>query len=108
MTSAPVDLSFRRTAESVVFWIHVTPRARQAHVGGTHGGALRVRVTAAPVGGAANEACARALADALQVDRDAVDLARKATGRRKRVSVSGDPEALQRRLAMLARLGSSD
>jgi uncharacterized protein YggU (UPF0235/DUF167 family) len=50
----------------VVLWIHVTPRARRKGVGGTHGGALRVAVFEAPVAGAANAACARALAARLR------------------------------------------
>jgi uncharacterized protein (TIGR00251 family) len=85
-----------------VFWIHVTPRSRRESVGGLHGDALRVAVTAPPIEGQANEACARALARALGVRRAAVRIDPGARGRRKRIQVDGDPEALEARLGGLA------
>jgi hypothetical protein len=91
----------RRPAGGFSFWIHVSPRARRANVGGLHGDALRVAVRAAPEAGRANAACVDALADAFGVARADVALA-GATGRRKRVRIDGDPEALERRFAVLA------
>ena len=96
------DLRLSVDSRGVAFWIHVTPRARRKSVGGTHGGALRVAVAEPPVGGAANAACARALARALGVGRGAVDLDRGSRGRRKRVLIAGDAEALAARLQELA------
>jgi len=90
------------SSEGVAFWIHVTPRSRRQRVGGTHGNALRVSVGAPPVGGAANAACVQALARALGVRRGAVDLDPGSRGRRKRVRVAGNTEALARRLSELA------
>jgi uncharacterized protein YggU (UPF0235/DUF167 family) len=108
LTSTAGTVRARQTGETLEFWIHVTPRPRRARVGGIHADALRVAVTAAPVGGAANEACARALAEAFDVRRGAVGLAPGARGRRKKVAVHGDPDALLRRLATLAALRRSD
>jgi uncharacterized protein (TIGR00251 family) len=98
------DLEVRRSEGGVTLWIHVSPRARRESVAGTHGGALRVAVRAPPVEGAANEACRRALARALAVGRAAVELDPAAKGRRKRVRVQGDPEAIALRLKGLARM----
>jgi uncharacterized protein YggU (UPF0235/DUF167 family) len=108
LTAAPGDLVLRKTTTALEFWIHVTPRARRQSVGGIHGDALRVVVTAVPAQGAANEACARALAAAFDVKRRAVHLAAGSRGRRKKVQVCGDPDALGRRLAALAASGSTD
>ena len=69
---------------------------------------VQVVVTAVPARGAANEACARALAAAFDVKRRAVHLAAGSRGRRKKVQVCGDPDALGRRLAALAASGSTD
>jgi uncharacterized protein (TIGR00251 family) len=80
----------------------VTPRSRRESVGGLHGDALRVAVTAPPLEGQANEACARALARALGVRRGAVRIDPGARGRRKRIQVDGDPAALEARLGELA------
>ena len=65
-------------------------------------------VTAAPAHGAANEACARALAVAFDVKRRAVQLDAGSRGRRKKVQICGDPDALARRLSALAARGSTD
>jgi uncharacterized protein (TIGR00251 family) len=105
-------LDIRHSEGGVTLWIHVSPRARRESVAGSHGDALRVSVQEPPVGGAANEACRRALARALGVRRAAVELDSAARGRRKRVRVKGDPEAISlraRELAgMLARPATSD
>jgi uncharacterized protein YggU (UPF0235/DUF167 family) len=95
-------LTLRRSPQGVTFWIRATPRAARERVGGCHGDALRVSVTEPPVGGAANEACARALARALGVARRDVEIDAAARGRRKRVRVTGAAEALARRLEQLA------
>ena len=102
MTPPEDDLRLSVDSRGVAFWIHVTPRARRQGVGGTHGGALRVAVAEPPVGGAANTACTRALARALGVGRGAVELDRASRGRRKRVLIAGDAEALAARLQELA------
>ena len=95
------------TASGVAFFIHVTPRARRPGVGGCQADALRVRVGAPPAAGAANAACADALAKALGVRRSAVTLAPGSRHRRKRVTVDGDTERLTEQLARLASSGAS-
>lgn len=71
------------------FAVRVQPRASRAAIEGLHGDALRVRVTAPPVDGAANEAVVALLAEALGVPRSAVRVVAGASGRRKVVEVSG-------------------
>ena len=90
------------TAAGIAFWIHASPGAKRAAVGGVHGDALRVAVQAPPVEGRANAACAAALAAAFGVKRAAVSLDPSARGRRKRVQIAGDAAALAAQLAVLA------
>jgi uncharacterized protein (TIGR00251 family) len=71
------------------FQVHVVPRASRSEIAGEHDGSLRVRVTAPPVDGAANEEVIRVLARALGVARNAVEIASGQTSRLKRVKVSG-------------------
>jgi uncharacterized protein YggU (UPF0235/DUF167 family) len=97
-------LSVRENPEGVGFWIFVKPRARRERVGGVRGDALLVSVAAAPVEGAANAACAEALAAAFGVRRSAVELDPASRGRRKRVWISGDPARLAPRAQELAQL----
>lgn len=102
----PLELSTH--ADGLSFWIHVTPRARHARLGGTHGDALRLAVQEAPIEGAANEACRRALAAALGIPRSDVQLPASSRGRRKRVRARGDPRLLGERLRALASPRPSD
>jgi uncharacterized protein (TIGR00251 family) len=97
-----------RTESGVAFWIHVSPRSRRPKVGGIHGDALRVAVSEPPIDGAANEGCAKALARALGVRRAAVALDPASTGRRKRVRIDGDSDALSERLLGLASRARAD
>lgn len=79
--------------EGVVrFDVRVQPRASRTAVGGAHGGALRVRLSAPPVDGAANDALVEALADALGVPRRAVRIVAGATSRGKVVEVDAGAE----------------
>lgn len=81
--------------------MHVQPRASRTGLAGRHGGALKVRLAAPPVDGAANEALVRFLAELLGVPRSAVRLERGATGRSKLVAVDGlTPEMAFRRLEL--------
>jgi uncharacterized protein (TIGR00251 family) len=95
-------VSFRALNDGLSFWIHVTPGSRQEGIGGAHGDALRVRVTAPPRDGAANRACADLLARAFETHRAWIQLDPGSKGRRKRVRIRGDAPALARRLAVLA------
>jgi len=107
MSSGP-ELLLDATPEGVALWIHVTPRARRAQLGGLHDGALRVAVTEPPADGAANEACGRALARALGVRRAAVAVDPGSKHRRKRVRIAGEPASLCRELRALATPGPTD
>ena len=50
---------------ALLFTVRVVPRAARSSVLGEHDGALRIRLAAPPVDGAANEELARVLARAL-------------------------------------------
>jgi uncharacterized protein (TIGR00251 family) len=74
---------------ALVFKVQVVPRASRSEIVGEHNGALRVRLAAAPVDGAANEALIRTLALAFKVPRRAVQITAGHTSRLKHVSVKG-------------------
>jgi uncharacterized protein len=58
---------------------------------------LTVKVAAPPVDGAANDAVCQAVATAFGVRPSSVELVRGHTSRRKRLQITGDADALQRR-----------
>ena len=72
------------------FAVRLTPRGGADRVDGvSEDGILVVRVAAAPVGGGANTALLRLLAEELGVSRGSVRLVAGATGRRKLVAAEG-------------------
>jgi uncharacterized protein (TIGR00251 family) len=71
--------------------VHVVPRAKVTEIAGRYGDAIRIRLAAPPVDGAANAELIRFLADRLGVPRHAVSIIRGAGGRRKTVTVAGLP-----------------
>ena len=82
-------LDLRQSAQGVTLRVRVKPRASRDALVGERDGALVVALKAPPRGGAANEALARFLGQALDVAPSAVRIVRGATGRSKLVAVSG-------------------
>jgi uncharacterized protein (TIGR00251 family) len=79
--------------------VHVQPRAARSEIVGLHGAALKVRLQAPPVDGAANEALVALLAERLGVARRAVRVVAGASSRAKTVEVEGTTEEAVRSLA---------
>lgn len=74
---------------AVTFAVRVAPRASRSEAAGEHGGALRVRVAAPPVDGAANEELMGFLARALGVPARSVEIVAGHASRLKTVRVRG-------------------
>ena len=90
-------------AASTRLRLRVSPGAGRAQIIGRHGDAWKIRVTAAPENGRANEAVLRLLADALALPRDALALISGHGGRDKIVELTGlGPALVERRLASAA------
>jgi uncharacterized protein (TIGR00251 family) len=87
------------TDGAITFAVRVVPRASQSEIAGEHDGALRVRVAAPPVDGAANEELARTLARVLGVPPRAVEITKGRSSKTKLVRVAG---ATRQRLLSLA------
>jgi uncharacterized protein (TIGR00251 family) len=73
---------------NVSFHVYVVPRASRSEIAGEHNGALRVRIAAPPVDGAANRELIAVLAKELHVPRSAVAIDAGHNSRTKRVTVS--------------------
>jgi uncharacterized protein (TIGR00251 family) len=69
--------------------VRLTPRAGRDEIDGWDGDVLRVRVSAPPADGRANEALVRVLAGALGVPKSAVSIAGGARSREKLVDIAG-------------------
>ncbi len=86
--------------DSVTIAVQVVPRASRNEVAGAQGDLLKVRITAPPVEGAANEALLAFLAGALGVHKRDLSLASGEHARRKLVRNHGlDAKTIADRLA---------
>ncbi len=77
------------TADGILLAVRVIPRAGRSGLAGTRGGAVLVRLAAAPVDGAANDELVAVLADAFGVARRDVTIVAGERSRQKRVRVRG-------------------
>lgn len=84
-----ICMDFREIGTGVRFAVYVQPRASRTEIVGPHGDALKIRVAAPPVDGAANEELVRFLSRCLSVSASAVRVSSGAAGRRKVVEVDG-------------------
>ncbi len=80
---------FTAVPGGVEIQIKVIPRAGRTALAGFRDGALLVRLAAAPVDGAANDALVEAIADALGVPKRAVSIVSGERSRQKRLRVTG-------------------
>jgi uncharacterized protein (TIGR00251 family) len=95
-------LDLRQSGTDVFLPVNVQPRASRNAVSGLHGRALKLSVTAPPVGGAANEACLYLLATLLGVSRTRLSIARGEKGRLKLIRITQlSPTALRTQLHSL-------
>jgi uncharacterized protein len=83
--------------------VRVTPRAGRTAIAGRRGDAVLVRLAAAPVDGAANDALVAAIADAFGVSRRQVTILSGHKSRDKRIEIAGltDAEVTSRLSAIL-------
>jgi len=90
-------------AERTSLRLRVVAGANRSRVVGRHGDAWKVRVTAPPEGGKANEAVLTVLADALDVARRDLELISGRSSRDKVVALDGMTfDAAEQRLALAA------
>lgn len=78
-----------QAAGGVALNVRVMPRSGRAGIAGTRGDALLVRLSAAPVDGAANAELIRILAETFERPRSAVTITSGERARLKRVFVAG-------------------
>jgi uncharacterized protein (TIGR00251 family) len=66
----------------------VVPRASRSGIVGEHDGALKIKIAAPPVDGAANDVLIAVLARALDIPKSSVTIVAGQSSRKKRVSLS--------------------
>ncbi len=103
MKARPRKAEDNRPAGAVLE-VRIQPRASKNGVVMQSDGSLKIRLTAPPVDGAANEALIKYLADILGVARSQVEIVSGQTSREKRIRIAG--RDLDTALDLLKRGGS--
>ena len=93
-----MPLTVRTRDNSVRFAVRVQPRASRSKIAGVHGDALKIRLSAPPVDGAANDALVELMAGSLGVAKRAVRIVSGEQSRSKVVEVEGVTAAAVLRL----------
>ncbi|GBC62820.1 YggU family protein [Desulfonema ishimotonii] len=85
--------------------IFVQPKSSKNMVVGLHGDALKVKLTAPPVDGAANKMCVKFLAKSFGLSKSSVEILSGHTGRTKQVLLQGrDADELERLRGVLKKM----
>jgi uncharacterized protein (TIGR00251 family) len=102
-------LHLTETAEGILFWVLVQPRSSRNMIAGIQDDALKIKLTAPPVEGAANKMCVSFIAKCLGIPKSAVDIRTGLTSRKKRILIrfesgtdAGDLAAMKASIAALA------
>lgn len=80
-------LWIRETPDGTLFKVAIQPRGSKNEIVGVHGDAVKIRLTAPPVEGAANKMCIVFLAKRLNVPKSAVEIVQGLRSRSKTVLV---------------------
>jgi uncharacterized protein (TIGR00251 family) len=97
------QLKITEVKGGVTFAVRVVPRASGNEIAGIHGDALKVRLTAPPVEGRANEDLIAFLAHRLGVRKSQVEIVAGATSRRKMIRIIGlSAQEVEKRLLELS------
>lgn len=83
------SLNLKETENGIQFKIKVQPRSGRNEIKGIMGDALKIKITAPPVDGEANEACLRLLAQWLEIPKSRVSLLTGQTSTQKMVLAQG-------------------
>jgi len=76
---------FKETSRGIVLKVFLQPRSAKNMIVGEHGDALKIKLTAPPVDGAANKMCIQYLAKFLKVPKSTIEIISGHTSRTKRL-----------------------
>ena len=81
-------LNFTEKSGAVIFGVRVVPRASKSEIVGEHDGALKVRISAPPVDGAANAELIKVLSKAFNVPKSEVEIVGGQTSKTKQIKIA--------------------
>ena len=103
-------LSLKETSDGIAFNVFVQPRSSKNSVVGLYGDALKIKLTAPPVEGAANKMCIDFLAKQLGVAKSTLSIISGHSSRTKRILITYDdniPNPHQLLNSLLEKIGKN-
>jgi len=94
-------IQYSEKDRALTFVVRIVPRASRSELAGEYNGALRIRIAAPPVEGAANRELIRLLAKMFKLPQNSIDIISGAGSKNKVVRIAGADSA---RLEQLIRL----
>ena len=101
------DLLFLRVIQysekdrGLTFAVRIVPRASRSEIAGEYNGALRIRIAAPPVEGAANRELIRLLAKSFRLPQNAVEIISGVASKSKIVHIAGADSARLEQMILL-------
>jgi uncharacterized protein (TIGR00251 family) len=92
---------YREDSTGVTFTVRAVPRASRSEIAGLHDGALRIRVAAPPVNGAANRELVRFLAKRFKVPLADISLVSGTNSKNKIIRIASPGVATREELSRL-------
>jgi uncharacterized protein (TIGR00251 family) len=80
-------IAIKASRQAITFKVVVQPRSSKAAIVGTHLDMLKIKLTAAPVDGAANKQCLQLIAKALGLPKSWLSIDTGQTGRQKQIRI---------------------
>ena len=87
-----MQIPYKKSKKGIVIEVKVEPRSSKKAISGIMGDALKVKLTAPPVDGAANEQLIELISEATGVRKSSVRIIRGASSKRKVVEIEGVSE----------------
>lgn len=80
-------LYIQKKTDGVIFKVYIQPKASKNSISGLHDDALKIRLTAPPVDGAANKMCIQFLSKQLGIPKSDIEIVSGQTSRTKHIFV---------------------
>jgi hypothetical protein len=84
-----MDMPFQKSKKGVTLKIKVEPRSSRKGISGVVGDAIKIKVNAPPVGGAANEELIEVLSEEFGIKKTSIKILRGISSRNKVVEIEG-------------------
>jgi hypothetical protein len=83
-------LSIKKNSMGVVFKVVIQPKSSKNMISGIYGDAVKIKLTAPPVDGAANKMCIKYLSNIMKIPKSRIEILSGHTSRKKNIIIKYD------------------